>query len=451
MADIRIRKGLDIRLVGKAEKVYERLGAAEVYALQPTDFPMLTPKMLVHEGDSVKAGTPLFHSKQDPRIMFCSPVSGKVAAVVRGERRRVERVEISREEGELAYEEMGAALPASLSRDEILSRMLTGGVWPFVRQRPYNVVANPDVKPRGIFISAIDTAPLAPDLDFSIKDGGEAFQVGLDALSKLTDGDVHLCVGATYPAAKAFAEARGVRLHTVSGPHPAGNVGVQIHHIAPVAKGEVVWTINPLDVVIIGRLFSEGRYDARRVVALAGSCVARPKYYMGMVGMPIEQLVEGQVEESANARYISGNVLSGSNAGRKGFLGFYDTMVTVIPEGDHYEFMGWARPGFGKFSASHLFPSFLQPTKRYNLDTNVHGGVRAYVVTGQYESVFPMKIYPVRLIKAILARNIEEMEDLGIYEVAEEDFALCDFVCTSKIEPQAIVREGLDYLMRELN
>ena len=213
MADIRIRKGLDIRLVGKAEKVYERLGAAEVYALQPTDFPMLTPKMLVHEGDSVKAGTPLFHSKQDPRIMFCSPVSGKVAAVVRGERRRVERVEISREEGELAYEEMGAALPASLSRDEILSRMLTGGVWPFVRQRPYNVVANPDVKPRGIFISAIDTAPLAPDLDFSIKDGGEAFQVGLDALSKLTDGDVHLCVGATYPAAKAFAEARGAVTH----------------------------------------------------------------------------------------------------------------------------------------------------------------------------------------------------------------------------------------------
>ncbi len=451
MADIKIRKGLDIRLRGRAEKVYERIGLASRYAVMPLDFPMLTPKLLAHEGDVVKAGTPLFHSKRDPRIVYCSPVSGTVTAVVRGERRRIERVEVTRGEGEIEYEEHGAALPASLSREEILTRMLAGGVWPFVRQRPYNVVANPDVAPRAIFISAFETAPLAPDIDFSIKDGGEAFQVGLDALAKLTEGDVHLCVGAKYPAAKAFAEARNVKLHTVSGPHPAGNVGVQIHHIDPIAKGEVVWTVNPLDVVIIGRLFSEGHYDARRIVALAGACVAKPKYYTGMVGMPVAQLVEGQVAEDVNARYISGNVLSGRNAGRDGYLSFYDTMVTVIPEGNHHEFMGWAAPGFGKFSASRLFPAFLNKGKEYDIDTNLHGGVRAYVVTGQYESVFPMNIYPVRLIKAIMARNIEEMEDLGIYEVAEEDFALCDFVCTSKIEPQAIVREGLDYLMRELN
>lgn len=451
MADIKIRKGLDIRLCGRAEKVYERVGLAGRYAVVPLDFPLLTPKLSVHEGDAVKAGTPLFYSKRDPRVKYCSPVSGTVTAVVRGERRRIERVEVSRGEGEIEYEEHGPALPASLGREAIIARMLEGGVWPFVRQRPYNIVANPDVAPRAIFISAFDTSPLAPDLDFSIKDGGEAFQVGIDALAKLTDGDIHLCVAAGYPPAKAFAEARGVKRHTVRGPHPAGNVGVQIHHIAPVAKGEVVWTINPLDVVIIGRLFAEGRYDVRRVVALAGSCVAKPKYYTGMVGMPIAQLVAGQVPEGANARYISGNVLTGTNAGREGFLRFYDTMVTVIPEGNHSEFMGWAAPGFGKFSASRLFPSFLRRGKEYNIDTNLHGGARAYVMTGQYEAVFPMKIYPVRLIKAILARNIDEMEDLGIYEVAEEDFALCDFVCTSKIEPQAIVREGLDYLARELN
>lgn len=449
MADIKIRKGLNIRLRGQAEKVYERVGLASRYAVSPLDFPMLTPKLMVHEGDAVKAGAPLFHDKRDPRILYCSPVSGVVASVVRGDRRRIERVEVACGEGELEYESHGSALPASLSREEILTKMLAGGVWPFVRQRPYNVVASPDARPRAIFISAFDTAPLAPDIDYSIKDGGEAFQVGLDALAKLTEGSVHLCIGAKYPANKAFSGARGVVLHTVSGPHPAGNVGVQIHHIDPIAKGEVVWTVNPLDVVIIGRLFIQGRYDARRIVALAGSCVAKPKYYTGMVGMPVAQLVEGQVDAGANARYISGNVLSGGNAGRDGFLGFYDTMVTVIPEGNRHEFMGWAAPGFGKFSASRLFP--CRRNREYDIDTNLHGGVRAYVVTGQYESVFPMSIYPVRLIKAILARNIEEMEDLGIYEVAEEDFALCDFVCTSKMEPQAIVREGLNYLMRELN
>lgn len=448
---IRIRRGLDIPLEGRAENVFSRLDISGRYALSPLDFPLLTPRLLVAEGQEVKCGDPLFCNKRDPRVQFCSPVSGRVVAVVRGERRRLEHVVVESDGEEIAYRDFGASLPASMGRDEIVARMLEGGVWPFIRQRPYNIVASPDDTPRAIFISAFDTAPLAPDLDFSIKDDGEAFQVGLDALAKLTKGGIHLGMNANYPGNSAYTKARGVTIHRFRGPHPAGNVGVQIHHIDPVAKGEVVWTVNPLDVVIIGRLFTLGHFDARRIIALTGSEVKKPKYYICMVGMQLTNMLSDQLAPDANARVISGNVLSGTNAGRDGYLGFYDTQVTVIPEGDHHEFMGWASPGLKKYSASRLFPSRLFGRRKYELDTNLHGGVRAYVVTGQYEKVFPMRIYPVRLIKAILARNIEEMEDLGIYEVAEEDFALCDFVCTSKIEPQAIVREGLDYLYKELN
>jgi len=300
-----------------------------------------------------------------------------------------------------------------------------------------------------IFISAFDTAPLAPDLDFAIKDDGASFQAGVDVLSRLTSGKVHIGVNVNYPANQAYTGARA-EVHKFSGPHPVGNVGVQLHHIAPVAKGEVVWTINPLDVVFIGRLVTTGHYDVRRIVAVAGSEVLKPRYYTAMVGTALQALLQDQLKKDAHVRIISGNVLTGTRETADGALHYYDTMVTVIPEGDHHEFAGWAMPGFKKYSASRLFPAFLLPNREYVLDTNLHGGERAFVVSGQYERVFPMRIYPVNLLKAIMAKNIEQMEDLGIYEVAEEDFALCEFVCTSKIDSQRLVREGMDLMLREL-
>ncbi len=421
------------------------------YMLSPLDFPLLVPRLMVKPGDAVQAGDPLFCDKKDARVLFVSPVSGTVADVVRGARRRIERIVVDCPQGAIDYRDFGKQLPATLDREALVARMLQGGVWPFIRQRPYNMVANPEVKPRAIFISAFDSAPLAPDLDFSIKDGGEAFQVGLDVLGKLTDGKVYLTTSAQSVPNPIFANARGVEERAIRGPHPAGTVGVQINRIAPIAKGEVVWTVGALDVVIIGRLFTTGHYDARRVVALAGSMVKKPRYYLSLQGMPLENIVKEQVPVDADARYISGDVLTGTNEGRGGNLRFFDTMVTVIPEGDHREFMGWASPGFGKYSASRLFPAFLRPGHKYALDTNINGGQRAYVMTGQYEKVFPMDIYPVRLVKAIMAHDIEAMEDLGIYEVIPEDFALCEFVCTSKIEVQSVVREGLEFLYKELN
>jgi NADH:ubiquinone oxidoreductase, Na(+)-translocating, A subunit len=451
--EIKIRKGFTIRLVGQAEKVFKRLPLAGEYSLYPDDFPLLALGLLVREGDAVLAGSPLLCDKRDPRVRFCSPVNGRVARIERGERRHIDRVVVECDaKDNLEYKDFGAALPSTLSRDDIIAKMLQAGVWPMVRQRPFNIVASPDVRPRAVFISAFDTAPLAPDLDFAIKDDGESFQVGIDVLRMLTDGGVHLGVNAKYPPNIAFEEARGVTLHRFSGIHPVGNVGIQIHHVAPVAKGEVVWTLHPLDVVVIGRLFSTGHYDARRIVAVTGSRVAKPRYYLSMVGMPMRTLLEGQLQDpEEKLRIISGNVLTGTKVGLNDGLRFYHHQVTVIPEGNHYEFMGWAMPGFRKLSASRLFTAFLCPHREYDLDTNLHGGRRAFVVNGQYERVFPMRIYPVQLIKAILAGAIEEMEDLGIYEVAEEDFALCDFVCTSKIEAQSIVREGLNRMVKELS
>jgi len=445
----RIRKGLDIKLKGTAEKIFTRIGVKGDYTLYPSDFPNLVPHLLVKEGDVVRAGTPIFSDKKDERIRFASPVSGEVLAIERGERRRIERIVVRCSTEKLEFEDFGTKIAASATRDELVKLLLDGGVWGFIRQRPFNVIASPDVVPRDIFISAFDTAPLAPDLDFAIKDDGASFQAGVDVLSRLTSGKVHIGVNMNYPANQAYTAARA-EVHKFTGPHPAGNVGVQLHHVAPVAKGEVVWTLNPLDVVFIGRLVTTGHYDVRRIVAVAGSEVKKPRYYTAMVGTALQALLQDQLEKDAHVRIISGNVLTGTRETLDGALHFYDTVVTVIPEGDHHEFAGWAMPGFKKFSASRLFPAFLLPNREYTLDTNLHGGERAFVVSGQYERVFPMRIYPVNLLKAIMAKNIEQMEDLGIYEVAEEDFALCEVVCTSKIDSQRLVREGMDLMLREL-
>jgi len=448
---IKIRKGLNIPLVGQPEKVLIRADMAETYAVKPSDFPGLTPKLNVQVGDKVKVGNPLFHDKYRPDIVFCTPVSGEVVEVRRGDRRVIEEV-VVKTTGNLDYEQFEAANPAQLTREHVVEKLLKSGTWPYLRQRPYGIIANPVDKPKSIFISCFDSAPLAPDMDFAVNGEQEAFQAGIDALKKLTEGDIHLGLNADYPASSVFAKAKNVQTHNFTGPHPAGNVGVQIHHIDPINKGDVVWTVNPLDVIIIGRLFLKGVYDATKVIALAGSDVVKPRYYRLISGARVDSITKENLVKTENEhRIISGNVLTGAKVESIGFLGFYDNMLTVIPEGKHHEFFGWMAPGFNKYSASRTFFSKLFPGKSFKLDTNLNGGERAYVLTGQYEKVLPMDIYPVHLIKAILANDIDKMEQLGIYEVVEEDLALCEYVCTSKVEVQEILRKGIESMIKELS
>ncbi len=448
---IKIRKGLNIPLVGQPEKVLIRADMAETYAVKPSDFPGLTPRLNVQVGDKVKAGNPLFHDKYRPNIVFSSPVSGEVVEVRRGDRRVIEEV-VVKTTGSVDYEQFDAVNPTQLTREQVVEKLLKSGTWPYLRQRPYGIVANPDDKPKSIFISCFDSAPLSPDMDFAVNGEQEAFQAGIDALRRLTEGAIHLGLNADYPASSVFAKAKDVQLHHFTGPHPAGNVGIQIHHIDPINKGDVVWTVNPLDVIIIGRLFLKGVYDATKVIALAGSDVVKPRYYRIVSGARVDSILKDNLVKTDNEhRIISGNVLTGAKVESIGFIGFYDNMVTVIPEGKHHEFFGWMAPGFNKHSASRTFFSKLLPGKSFKLDTNINGGERAYVLTGQYEKVLPMDIYPVHLIKAILANDIDKMEQLGIYEVVEEDLALCEYVCTSKVEVQEILRKGIESMIKELS
>lgn len=448
---IKIKKGLNIPLKGLAEKVLMRADMAETYAVKPADFPGLTPKLNVQVGDKVKAGNPLFHDKYRPEITFNSPVSGEVIEVRRGDRRVIEEVVVKADES-INYEQFEASNPTQQNRDQVIDLLLKSGAWPYIRQRPYGIIANPADKPKAIFISCFDTAPLAADMDFIVNGEQESFQAGIDALKRLTDGEIHLGLNADFPASTVFGKVKGVQTHLFTGPHPAGNVGVQIHHIDPINKGEIVWIVNPSDVIIIGRLFLKGIYDASKVIALAGSDVIKPRYYRLISGTRIDSIIKNNLVKTENEhRIISGNVLTGTMVEKIGFLGFYDNMVTVIPEGKHHEFFGWMTPGLNKFSASRTFLAKLIPGRKYNLDTNINGGKRAYVLTGQYEKVLPMDIYPVHLIKAILANDIDKMEQLGIYEVVEEDFALCEYVCTSKIEVQEILRNGIESMIKELS
>ncbi|UCH15365.1 MAG: Na(+)-translocating NADH-quinone reductase subunit A, partial [Bacteroidales bacterium] len=416
--------------------------------VKPTDFHNLIPKLTVKTDDIVKAGTPLFFDKYHPEVYLTSPVSGRVTAINRGERRQVLQVVIEAD-AEIEYESFVKGEPSRMSVKDIKNNLLKSGLWPTIRQRPYDIIANPEDMPKAIFISAFDTAPLAPDYDFIVKDCEADFQTGIDALSKLTVGSVHVNINDEYPASQVFIGARSVQVNRIRGPHPAGTVGIQIHHIDPVNKGDIVWYINPQDVITIGRLFTSGIYDASKVIALAGSEVLKPRYYKIIGGTSIKNIIKDNITDGNN-RFISGNVLTGSKIARDGFLGYYDSLITVIPEGDHFELLGWAMPGFSKYSVSRSFWSWLMSNREFRLDTNLNGGIRAFVMTGQYEKVFPMDIFPVQLVKAVFIKDIDLMEKLGIYEVAPEDFALCEFVCTSKIDVQNIIREGLDFMIKEM-
>ena len=441
---IKLCKGLDIKLQGAAEKKTTVLGLASTYAVSPLDFEGIVPKMLVKVGDAVKAGTPLFFNKNNASVVFTSPVSGTVAAVVRGEKRRILAVEIAAD-STIAYEEFGTLDVKTATRDQIVELLLKSGLWTLLVQRPYGIIANPADMPKSIFVSAFDSAPLAPDYGYTLADDKQALQKGFEVLARLTEGKVHLSYNAK-DAAPAFA---GVELHAFQGKHPAGNVGVQIHHIDPINKGEKVWTVGYADVAIIGRLFLTGKVDMTRTIAVTGAEVSAPAYVKVIAGAKLGSILNGNVAADAHARYISGNVLTGRNVGKDGYLGYYANQITVIPEGDNYELLGWAMPRFSKFSVSRAYFSWLFPNRKYNLDTNLNGEERAFVVTGLYEKYLPMDVYPMHLLKAIMAADLDKMEALGIYEVVEEDFALCEFVDPSKTEMQQIIRNGINLMIKE--
>ncbi|MBS9766885.1 MAG: Na(+)-translocating NADH-quinone reductase subunit A [Flavobacteriaceae bacterium] len=445
--DIRIKKGLDIQLKGEAEKVIGKALFSDVYTIKPEDFHGVIPKLLVKEGAKVKAGETLFYDKSNESVTFSSPVSGELVEIVRGERRRVLELRIKADK-EQDFVDFGTKNPKEMTADAIKEHLLRSGCWAFIKQRPYDVIAKPDRTPKAIFISAYASAPLASDYNVTLQGKEKELQTAITALSKLTDGKVHLSV--PKKGTSIFEGLTDVELHKVSGPHPAGNVSVQIANIDPINKGEVVWTVTPQDLVIIGELLLTGIFNAERTIALAGSMVSEPKYYRTLIGTSIESIVAGKLKEG-NARVISGNVLTGKQQSEKGCLDYYTDIVTVIPEGDDYELFGWTMPVFNKISPSRALTfSWLFPNKKYDLTTNLNGEHRAFVVTGNYEEVFPLDIYPMQILKSCMYKDLDEMEALGMYEVAPEDFALTEFVCVSKQPHQKIIREGLDLMLKEI-
>ncbi len=445
--DIRIRKGLDIKLVGEAERTTTKLPQGSIYAVKPDDFHKIIPKLLVKVGHEVKAGDPLFHSKTNENLLFPSPVSGEVVEIVRGAKRKVLEVKILADKTQ-QYQGFTKIDIDKATNDEIKAHLLASGCWPFIKQRPYDVIANPEKAPRDIFISGYASAPLAADLDYVLAGKDAEIQAAVTALGKLTEGSVHISVGKN--SNNPLTQVSGAEVHRVSGPHPSGNVSTQIAKIAPINKGETVWVVNPQDLIIMGELLLTGKFNATRTVALTGSKIVRPQYVEAVVGAKIEDLVADNLDEN-NERIISGSVLSGIQVNKEGFLGYYDNQVTAIPEGDDYEFFGWNKPIFNKISASRALTfSWLNPKKKYDLNTNTNGEHRAFVLTGTYEEVFPLDIYPMQILKACMYKDLDEMEALGMYEVAPEDFALTEFICVSKQPHQQIIRDGLDLMIEEI-
>lgn len=444
---IKIKKGLDINLKGKASEVLLNGGKSDTYAIVPDFYSGVLPKVVAKVGDKVKAGSVLMIDKNRPEIKFVSPVSGEVTAVNRGAKRKVLSIVVT-PDAQIEYEEFGKKNVASLKGDEVKEAMLNAGMWPFVMQRPYDIVATPGETPRDIFVSAFYSAPLAPDFNYLVKGQEADFQTGLDALAKLTTGKVYVGIR----KGSAVQQVKGVELVEIEGPHPAANASVLINHTKPINKGETVWTVDPANVIIIGRLFNKGIADFSRKVVITGSETKEQGYVQAISGCTIKSLVGGRVATDAHVRIISGNVLTGTKVSMEDYLGAYDNQITVIPEGDEtHEFLGFAMPRTDQYSMSHSYFSWLMGKKEYVLDARIKGGKRAMIMSNEYDKVFPLDIYPEYLLKAIIAFDIDKMENLGIYEVAPEDFALCEFVDTSKIELQKIVRDGLTLLYKEMN
>ncbi|MDN3492937.1 Na(+)-translocating NADH-quinone reductase subunit A [Winogradskyella bathintestinalis] len=446
--DIKIKKGLDIKLVGEAEKATENAIVSNFYSVRPEDFHSIIPKLIAKEGTHVKAGETLFYNKDNEAMKFVSPVSGEVTEVQRGPRRRIDAIKITADKTQ-TFADHGKFDLAS-NAEKTKAHLLATGCWAFIKQRPYDVVAKADSTPKAIFISGYASAPLAADLDYTLAGKEAELQAAVTALSKLTDGGVHISVGKNSNS--PLASLQNAIIYKVSGPHPSGNVGTLINKVSPVNKGETVWTVNAQDLVIIGELLLTGKFNAERVIALAGSSVKKPRYFKTKIGSEISTMVyDNGIERDGNDRFISGNVLTGKQVAPDGYLDYYSNVISVIPEGDDYEFFGWNKPVFDKVSTSRALTfSWLNPNKKYELDTNTNGEHRAFVLTGNYEEVFPLDIYPLQILKACMYQDLDEMEALGMYEVAPEDFALTEFICVSKQPHQKIIREGLDLMLKEI-
>lgn len=448
---IKLKRGFDLNLAGKPEKRILEVAQPETFALKPTDFLGITrPKLMVKEGDNVKAGTPILFDKYSEEIKYCAPVSGEIIEIKRGEKRKLLEIKILADKT-VEFEKFkshSVSDIANLTRENIVAQMSAGGVWPGVIQRPFGIVADPAIDPKAIFISSFDTHPLAGDIAFQLQEKEQYFQAGIDILKKLTSGLIHLNINGNAEVSQIFASVENVSLNKFSGAHPAGNVGVQIHHIDPINKGDIVWTVAPYNVAQIGQLFLEGKYDASKIIAITGSEIKETGYAKTYTGAAIEKIVKDNLKASdVKNRFISGNVLTGENAGHEGYMGYYHNQITVIPEGDYEEFLGWLKPTVNKLSfhrALGLF-SFLN-NKEYVVDTNTHGEERPFVVSGSFEKVLPMDILPTYLFKAIVANDYDEMETLGIFELIEEDVALCEFIDPSKNELQKLLREGIDLI-----
>lgn len=447
---IKLRRGFDIKLEGSAIKVLGTTPTISTYALKPADFHGIKPKLLVSEGTEVKAGTPLFYDKNNEKALFTSPVSGEVVEIKRGAKRKLLEIKILAD-SQNQFEDLGTKSSIeSLSKEAIIESLLKSGAWPFIRKRPFAKVANPEEQPKCIMISGFDSAPFGADLNFIMEGQSELFQQGIEVLKKLTEGKVHLNLDGNSTPCDTFKNASGVEINKFYGPHPAGTIGVQIHHIDPIKKGEFVWYINPQDVLTIAKVFTEGKFIPERTIAVAGAELNVRKYYKTYLGASVSPFLNGNyINNGFEKRIISGSPLLGQHISEDGFLSFYDTLLSVAQEGNKPEFQGWLLPTFKRPTISNAFPWSFETDTTFVANTNTHGEERAFIVTGQYEKVLPMDIYPVFLIKAIMARDIEQMEGLGIYEVAEDEMALCEFACTSKIPVTDIIRQGLDIIEKE--
>lgn len=446
--DITIRKGLNIRLNGAAEETISKAPRSKTFAIRPADFHLILPRMAIKEGAKVKVGDVIFYSRSNEDMKFVAPFSGTLTAIERGARRVITRLVFDVDEQD-EYVDFGSLDVKNASVDQIKEKWLASGCWPFIMQRPYDIIANPDTSPRDIFISGFTSAPLANNYSFSLQGKEKEIQAAIDALAKFTTGKIH--VGVEKGKSSVFDSINGIEKTSVSGPHPAGNVGTQINYIAPVNKGEIVWTVSAPDLVIMGELLLTGKFNAERTIVLAGSSVKAPKYYKTRIGAEMSTFVYDAGLNEEHVRVVSGDVLTGVKAALDGHLNYRATTVTVIPEGDDYELFGWTKPVFNKISMSRALTfSWLNPNKKYDLNTNTNGEHRAFVVTGTYEKVFPLDMFPMQMLKACMVGDLDDMEALGMYEVAPEDFALTEFVCVSKQPHQEIIRKGLDLMIKEI-
>lgn len=447
---IKLKKGFDIRIQGSPQRKVNSAFSSATFAVKPTDYNNISPipKLMVSVGDEVLAGQGLFFDKKNPDVIHAAPVSGEIAEIRRGAKRAISEVVILGDSNNVKFQEVNAPNLDNVSRENLVGFLLQSGVWPYIKQRPFGVIADHKDVPKNIFVSGFDSSPLAPDYSFIAEGNEAAIQAGFRALQILTDGKVYLGLsGNDTPA--ALKGLSGVHTNYFNGPHPAGNVGVQIHHTAPIAKGDMVWTLDLPNLIVLGRLFSEGRFNTEKLIAVGGPVVKEPGYIKTFHGANIEQVLKNNLSDD-NVRVIAGNVLSGNNIGKNGHLGAFDNSLSILAEGNYYDTFGWLFPSKAKPTMSKSFLNGLFGSKKeYAVDTNTNGEKRAFVVSGQYEKVLPMDIYPVQLLKSILFNDLDGMEGLGIYEVLEEDLALCEYVCTSKNKVQEILRQGLNTMMEQ--